>query len=221
PLMKERQAAVARGPCHLTPIFIPKAEGATIEDVDGNRYIDFAAGISVVNVGHCNPDVVNAIQQQSTKFLHAGFNVTPYENYIRLCEKLNAAVRRLNPVPAISFLASSGAEAVENAIKIARVATGRQAVICVDHAFPGRTYMAMTLTAKSNPYKYGFAPFNPEVYRAPFPYVYRWPTPDVAEECFQAFLNVAQSQISPTQIAAVIFEPVLGEGGFVPILPEF
>src|SRR5204863_3028491 len=219
PLMKERQAAVARGPCHLTPIFIPKAEGATIEDVDGNRYIDFAAGISVVNVGHCNPDVVNAIQQQSTKFLHAGFNVTPYENYIRLCEKLNAAFRRLNPVPAKSFLANSGAEAVENAIKIARVATGRQAVICFDHAFHGRTYMAMTLTAKSNPYKYGFAPFTPEVYRAPFPYVYRWPgRPEakiVAEECFQQFLEVAQHQLAPSQIAAVIFEPVLGEGGFV------
>ena len=220
-LMKERQAAVARGPFHVTPIFISKAEGALLEDVDGNRYIDFAAGISVVNVGHCNPDVVRAIQQQTTKFLHAGFNVTPYENYIRLCEKLNTAFRQLNRVPAKSFLANSGAEAVENAIKIARMATGRQAVICFDHAFHGRTYMAMTLTAKSKPYKYGFAPFNPEVYRAPFPYAYRWPTPDVTEECFQAFLNVAQSQISPTQIAAVIFEPVLGEGGFVPILPGF
>ena len=220
-LMKERQAAVARGPFHVTPIFIAKADGPIIEDVDGNRYIDFAAGISVVNVGHCHPDVVGAVQEQTTQFLHAGFNVTPYESYIRLCEKLNAAFLKLNPVPAKSFLANSGAEAVENAIKIARVATGRQAVICFDHAFHGRTYMAMTLTAKSKPYKYGFAPFNPEVYRTPFPYAYRWPTPDVAEECFQAFLNLAQSQISPTQIAAVIFEPVLGEGGFVPILPEF
>src|SRR6185503_4273295 len=220
-LMKERQAAVARGPFHVTPVFISKAEGAILEDVDGNRYIDFAAGISVVNVGHCNPEVVSAIQQQTTKFLHAGFNVTPYESYIRLCEKLNAAFNRLNPVPAKSFLANSGAEAVENAIKIARVATGRRAIICFDHAFHGRTYMAMTLTAKSKPYKYGFAPFNPEVYRAPFPYVYRWPTPDVAEECFQAFLNLAQAQLVPSQIAAVIFEPVLGEGGFVPILPEF
>jgi 4-aminobutyrate aminotransferase / (S)-3-amino-2-methylpropionate transaminase / 5-aminovalerate transaminase len=220
-LMKERQAAVARGPFHVTPIFISRAEGATIEDVDGNRFIDFAAGISVVNVGHCNPAVVSAVQEQTTKFLHAGFNITPYENYIRLCEKLNEAFRRLNPVPAKSFLANSGAEAVENAIKIARMATGRQAIVCFDHAFHGRTYMAMTLTAKSKPYRYGFAPFNPEVYRAPFPYVYRWPTPNVAEECFQAFLNVAQAQVSPTQIAAVIFEPVLGEGGFVPILPEF
>src|SRR5688572_14815399 len=217
-LMKGRQAAVARGPFHVTPIFIAKAEGATIEDVDGNRFIDFAAGIGVANVGHCNAEIVRAIQDQTTNFLHAAFNVTPYENYIRLCEKLNAAFGR---GPAKSFLANSGAEAVENAIKIARVATGRQAVICFDHAFHGRTYMAMTLTAKFKPYKYGFAPFNAEVYRAPFPYTYRWPTPAVAEECFQEFLNVAQSQLSPTQIAAVIFEPVLGEGGFIPMLPEF
>ncbi|HZO83694.1 MAG TPA: aminotransferase class III-fold pyridoxal phosphate-dependent enzyme, partial [Verrucomicrobiae bacterium] len=209
-LMKKRQAAVARGPFHVTPIFISKAEGAILEDVDGNRYIDFAAGIGVVNVGHRNAEVVSAIQEQTTKFLHAGFNVTPYENYVRLCEKLNAAFGKLNPAPAKSFLANSGAEAVENAVKIARIATGRQAIICFDHAFHGRTYMAMTLTSKSKPYKYGFAPFNPEVYRAPFPYTFRWPTPDVAEECFQAFLDLAQSQISPTQIAAVIFEPVLG-----------
>ncbi len=214
-------AAVARGPFHVTPIFISKADGAIVEDVDSNRYIDFAAGISVVNVGHCNAEVVKAIEQQTGKFLHGGFNVTPYESYVRLCEKLNAAFRRLNDVPAKSFLANSGAEAVENAIKIARMATGRQAVICFDHAFHGRTYMAMTLTAKSKPYKYGFAPFNPEVYRAPFPYAYRWPTPDVADDCFQAFLSLAQSQISPTQIAAVIFEPVLGEGGFMPMSPEF
>src|SRR5688572_11621327 len=204
-LMRERQSAVARGPFHVTPIFISKAEGATIEDVDGNRFIDFAAGIGVVNAGHGNHSIVSAIQEQTTKFLHAGFNVTPYENYIRLCEKLNSAFQRLSPVPAKSFLANSGAEAVENAIKIARMATGRQAIISFDHAFHGRTYMAMSLTAKSKPYKYGFAPFNPEVYRAPFPYAYRWPSPNVGEECFQAFLNVAQAQISPTQIAAVIF----------------
>jgi 4-aminobutyrate aminotransferase / (S)-3-amino-2-methylpropionate transaminase / 5-aminovalerate transaminase len=216
-LMQQRQAAVARGPFHVTPIFISKAEGAIVEDVDGNRFIDFAAGIGVVSVGHRNAEVVAAVQEQCAKFLHAGFNVTPYENYIRLCEKLNAAFGKLNPVPAKSFLANSGAEAVENAVKIARAATGRQAIICFDHAFHGRTYMAMTLTAKYKAYKYGFGPFNAEVYRAPFPYAYRWPTAEVVEECFQAFLNLAQSQLSPTHIAAVIFEPVLGEGGFVPM----
>ena len=220
-LMQQRQAAVARGPFHVTPIFISKAEGAVIEDVDGNRFIDFAAGIGVVSVGHRHIQVVDAIQQQIDRFLHAGFNVTPYESYIRLCEKLNAAFGKLNPAPAKSFLANSGAEAVENAVKIARAATGRQAVICFDHAFHGRTYMAMTLTSKYKAYKYGFGPFNPEVYRAPFPYAYRWPTPNVADECFQAFLNLAQSQLSPNHIAAVIFEPVLGEGGFVPMLPDF
>lgn len=220
-LMKERQAAVARGPFHVTPIFIAKAESAVIEDVDGNRFLDFAAGIGVLNVGHLNAGVVSAIRQQTEKFLHAAFNVTPYESYIRLCEKLNAAFHRLNPAPAKSFLANAGAEAVENAVKIARAATGRQAIICFDHAFHGRTYMAMTLTSKFKPYKYGFAPFNAEVYRAPFPYAYRWPTAAVVEECFQEFLNLAQAQLSPTQIAAVIFEPVLGEGGFVPMLPEF
>ena len=220
-LMQQRQSAVARGPFHVTPIFIAGADGAILEDVDGNRFIDFAAGIGVVSVGHCSREVVQAVQEQTSKFLHAGFNVTPYENYVRLCEKLNAAFGNLNPTPAKSFLANSGAEAVENAVKIARAATGRQAIICFDHAFHGRTYMAMTLTSKYKAYKYGFGPFNPEVYRAPFPYAYRWPTPDVAEECFRAFVNLAQSQLSPNQIAAVIFEPVLGEGGFVPMLPEF
>ena len=226
-LMAQRLAAVARGPFHVTPIFVSKAEGAVVEDVDGNRFIDFAAGISVVNVGHRNPAVVNAVRDQTERFLHVAFNVTPYENYVRLCERLNASFARLHPQPVQtkSFLTNSGAEAVENAIKIARAATQRQAVICFDHAFHGRTYMAMTLTSKFKPYKYGFAPLNPEVYRAPFPYVYRWPgRPEakiVAEECFQQFLDVAQYQLAPSQIAAVIFEPVLGEGGFVPMLPEF
>lgn len=226
-LMAQRQAAVARGPFHVTPIFVAKTDGAILEDVDGNRFVDFAAGIGVMSVGHRNPGVLAAVREQADRFLHVAFNVTPYENYIRLCERLNKSFAALHPQPiqAKSFLASSGAEAVENAIKIARVATQRLAIICFDHAFHGRTYMAMTLTSKYKPYKYGFAPLNPEVYRAPFPYVYRWPgspSPDVvAEQCFQAFLGIAQNQLAPTQIAAVIFEPVLGEGGFVPMLPQF
>ena len=235
-LIKERQAAVARGPFHVTPVFISKAEGAIIEDVDGNRFIDLAAGIGVVNVGHSPNPLVTAIREQAGKFLHAGFNVTPYESYIRLCERLNDRFSRLHaesegrvtPAPSVtarSFLANSGAEAVENAIKVARVFTKRQAVVCFDHAFHGRTYMAMTLTSKFKPYKYGFAPFNPEVYRAPFPYPYRWPTSSdpavVARECFDQFRQLCSSQLAPTQIAAVIFEPVLGEGGFLPMLPDF
>jgi len=138
------------------------------------------------------------------------------------CQFFTSAFR---PDQAKSFLANSGAEAVENAVKIARVATQRQAIICFEHGFHGRTYMAMTLTSKFKPYKYGFAPFNPEVYRAPFPDAYRWPGSSepsvVAEGCFQEFLKVAQQQLAPTQIAAVIFEPVLGEGGFMPMPPEF
>jgi 4-aminobutyrate aminotransferase/(S)-3-amino-2-methylpropionate transaminase len=226
-LMTERQAAVARGPFHVTPIFIARAEGAVIEDVDGNHLIDFAAGIGVVATGHCHPSIVSAVRDQTGEFLHAGFNITPYENYIRLCQRLNQSFARLHPAPvqAKSFLANSGAEAVENAVKIARAFTGRQAIICFDHAFHGRTYMAMTLTSKFKPYKYGFAPFNPEVYRAPFPYCYRWRTSSdpavVAEQCFEEFVRLAKYQLSPNQIAAVIFEPVLGEGGFVPMLPEF
>jgi 4-aminobutyrate aminotransferase/(S)-3-amino-2-methylpropionate transaminase len=226
-LMARRQAAVARGPFHVTPIFVERAHGAIVEDVDGNQFIDFAAGISVVNVGHAHPQVVSAVQEQAGRFLHVGINVTPYESYIHLCERLNASFSRLHPTPvsAKSVLINSGAEAVENAIKVARVATQRQAVVCFDHAFHGRTYMAMTLTSKYKPYKYGFGPFNSDVYRAPFPYVYRWPGSPapavVAEQCFQEFLGLAQNQLAPTQIAAVIFEPVLGEGGFLPMLPEF
>ncbi|MDB5036544.1 MAG: aspartate aminotransferase family protein [Bacteriovoracaceae bacterium] len=224
-LMAERQKQVARGPFHSAPIFIERAKCALIEDVDGNQLIDFASGIGVNNVGHASAEVVAAIQNQAGKFLHAGFNVTPYEIYIRLCEKLNEAFPGNPSFERKSFLANSGAEAVENAIKIARAFTKRQSVICFDHAFHGRTYMAMTLTSKYKPYKYGFAPFNPEVYRAQFPYCYRWQnTSDpekVSEECFSSFEDLLSSQLSPTQIAAVIIEPVLGEGGFIPAPPQF
>jgi 4-aminobutyrate aminotransferase/(S)-3-amino-2-methylpropionate transaminase len=157
-----------------------------------------------------------------------GFNVTPYESYVRVCEKLN----QLTPgnFPKKSFLVNSGAEAVENAIKIARAHTGRQAVVCFDHGYHGRTYMAMSLTSKSKPYKYGFGPFNSEIYRAPFPYAYRWnqtsgshPVSDeqVSRECFKQFEDLVNAQIGATQVAAVILEPILGEGGFVPAPKEF
>jgi 4-aminobutyrate aminotransferase / (S)-3-amino-2-methylpropionate transaminase / 5-aminovalerate transaminase len=222
-MMAERQKQVARGPFHTTPLFVAKAKGSQLEDVDGNQLIDFTAGIGVVNVGHNNDSVVKAIKDQADKFLHTSFNVLAYESYTKLCEKLN----KLAPgnFPKKTFLANSGAEAVENAIKIARTFTKRQAVVCFDHAFHGRTYLAMTLTSKSKPYKYGFGPLNSEVYRAPYPYAYRWPTTSdpvrVAEEAFAAFENVANNQIGATQIAAVILEPVLGEGGFVPAPKEF
>jgi 4-aminobutyrate aminotransferase/(S)-3-amino-2-methylpropionate transaminase len=224
-LMAERRQAIARGPFHATPIFIESASGALLKDVDGNQFIDFAAGIAVNNVGARADLVTKAIQSQSSKFLHSAFNVTPYENYLRLCEKLNQKFPGNPDFSRKSFLANSGAEAVENSIKIARAFTGRQAVICFDHAFHGRTYMAMSLTAKYKPYKYGFGPQMAEVYRAPYPYVYRWPglqdVERVSDECFKAFENIVQSQLSADQVAAVIIEPIAGEGGFIPAPLQF
>ena len=221
--MALRYQFVARGPFHSTPVFLAGASGAVIEDVDGNRFLDFAAGIGVVNVGHAPESVVKAVAEQAARCLHAGFNVTPYEGYVRVAQRLCEAAPGKFAKKAVLF--NSGAEAVENAIKIARVSTGRQAVICFEHAFHGRTYMAMSLTAKVKPYKAGFAPFNAEVYRAPFPYCYRWPgTSDpeaVSQECFKRFADLVNSQISPESVAAVIIEPELGEGGFVPAPKTF
>ncbi|HEX4926172.1 MAG TPA: 4-aminobutyrate--2-oxoglutarate transaminase [Bdellovibrionales bacterium] len=218
--MKRRHEAVARGPFHCTQIFAKSAKGAVITDVDGNELIDFAAGIGVVNVGHCNPHVVEAIQRQAAELVHGSFNVTPYERYVQVAEKLN----QLTPgsFKKKTFLANSGAEAVENAIKIARAFTNRPAIVSFEHGFHGRTYMAMTLTAKDKPYKTGFGPFNSEVYRAPYPDPYRWPggAERVSAECFAKFEELIQ-QIGPAKVAAVIFEPVLGEGGFIPFPKDF
>lgn len=215
---------VARGPFHTAPLFVARAKGAILEDADGNHLIDFAGGIGVVNTGHCAESVVAAVRDQAEKLLHGSFNVTPYEGYIRLCQKLNTAVP--GSFGKKTFLANSGAEAVENAVKIARAHTKRQAVVCFDHAFHGRTYMAMTLTSKSKPYKVGFGPYNPEIYRAPYPYAYRWPTgsdlDQVSRECFAQFAELVNSRIGGgDQVAAVIIEPVLGEGGFVCAPPTF
>ncbi len=218
-LNEDRVRFVARAPYQVNPSFIAHAHGAALEDVDGNVFLDFAAGFGVVNVGHSPETVVRAIQAQTKDYLHLNFNVTPYAGYVELSKKLC----ELTPgsFPKKVFLANSGAEAVENAIKIARVATVRQAVVGFEHAFHGRTYLAMALTAKSKPFKAGFAPFPAEVYRAPFPYVYRWGkhglNPEqVSEECFSKFVELLNTQLTPNQVAAVIIEPVLGEGGFVP-----
>ncbi len=223
-LMERRRAEIARGPFHSTPVFLAQARGAVLEDVDGNHLLDFACGIGVTTVGHCPESVTAAITAQASKVLHSGFNVTPCESYIELAARLNRATP--GEFPKKTLLVNSGAEAVENAIKIARAHTKRQAVVCFDHAFHGRTYMAMTLTSKTKPYKAGFAPFCPEVYRVPFPYVYRWPNANgdvkrVVKECFERFEEVVATQIGADQIAAVILEPVLGEGGFVAAPPEF
>lgn len=212
-LMELRRQHVARGPFHATPIFVKQAKGSFVEDVDGNVFLDFSSGFGVVNTGHCPDSVVNAIKLQAEKFIHTGFNIIPYEAYIKVCEKLN--YHTPGHFEKKSLLLNSGAEAVENAIKIARAYTGKQAVICFDHAFHGRTYMAMTLTSKNKPYKHGFGPFPSEIHRAPFPYEYRWKGTNCVEECFNEFTDLANFRVGVENIAAVIIEPVLGEGGFI------
>ncbi|KTD12033.1 4-aminobutyrate aminotransferase [Legionella gratiana] len=218
-LMEQRYKHVARGPFHATPIFVERAKGSFVEDVDGNVFLDFSSGIGVVNTGHCPDAVVNAIKAQAEKFIHTSFNILPYEGYINVCEKLN--YHTPGSFEKKSILLNSGAEAVENAIKIARAYTGKQAVICFDHAYHGRTYMAMALTAKNKPYKHGFGPFLSEVHRAPFPYEYRWKGKNCVEECFNDFSELANFRVGVENIAAVILEPVLGEGGFLPFPAPF
>lgn len=217
-LMEARRKAVARGPFHATPIFVARAHGAMVEDVDGNRLVDLASGIAVNNLGHTPDAVVAAVKAQAAALLHASFNVLPYEGYVALAARLNALVP--GPFPKKTFLANSGAEAVENAVKIARAYTKRPAVLAFDHAFHGRTLMAMTLTAKATPYRHGFGPFAPEVYRTPFPYAYRGED-NVAEACLRAVRAIVKDQIGVDQLAAMVVEPVLGEGGVVPAPPVF
>src|SRR5499427_4224189 len=170
-LAARRDAAIPKGVGHATPIYAASARGALLTDVDGNVLIDFAGGIGTMNVGHANPDVVRAAGAQLERFTHTCFSVAPYEGYVALAEKLNSIVPGRPPKK--TFLTNSGAEALENAVKIARHATGREAVVVFEHAFHGRTLLAMTMTSKVRPYKLGFGPFAPEVYRLPFPYVYR------------------------------------------------
>lgn len=217
-LMQRRQAAIPRGPYNSSPVFIAKAEGALLTDVDDNTFIDFAGGIGVMNLGHANARVTAAIAEQAAAFTHACYHVTAYEPYLALAEKLNA----LTPgnFAKKTMLANSGAEAVENAIKIARYATGRSGVIAFEHAFHGRTLLGMSLTSKVKPYKYGFGPMATDIYRLPYPYEYRWlhhtrPI-DWASEYEKIFEEFFAGHAAADKIAAVIIEPVLGEGGFVP-----
>ncbi|HEY7477871.1 MAG TPA: 4-aminobutyrate--2-oxoglutarate transaminase [Actinomycetota bacterium] len=218
-----RAEAVPVGVANLHPIVTARASGAIVEDVDGNRLIDLATGIAVLNVGHTAPEVVAAAQRQLELETHTCFHVTANEPYIELAERLNALV----PIegPSKTMFANSGAEAVENAIKIARKATGRTAVVAFDHAFHGRTLMGMSLTAKVMPYKLGMGPFAPEIYRLPFAYPYRCPTGGTAETCAESCLAYAVDEmhkhIGEEQIAALIVEPIQGEGGFIVPAPGF
>jgi 4-aminobutyrate aminotransferase / (S)-3-amino-2-methylpropionate transaminase / 5-aminovalerate transaminase len=212
-LMVRREAAVPRAPHNTTPVFAARAQGATIEDVDGNRYLDFAGGIGCLNVGHRAPRVMSAIQEQLDKHLHLCFAVTPYESYIALAEKLNELAP--GKFAKKTILLNTGAEAVENAVKIARAYTKRPAVICFEDAFHGRTMMAMSLTSKAHPYKAGFEPFASDVYRIPYAYSYRSESGVTAQTFAHYLENAFKRHVAADSVAAVIAEPVLGEGGFV------
>jgi 4-aminobutyrate aminotransferase / (S)-3-amino-2-methylpropionate transaminase / 5-aminovalerate transaminase len=212
-LMARRETAIPRGPSNATPVFAARADGAVIEDVDGNRYLDFAGGIGCLNIGHRSPRVLSAIREQLEKHLHLCFAVTPYESYVAVAEKLNS----LTPgkFAKKTMLVNSGAEAIENSIKIARAYTKRPGVICFEDAFHGRTLLAMSLTSKTHPYKAGFEPFASDVYRIPFAYPYRGESGATAETFAHHLENAFKRSVAPESVAAVIAEPVLGEGGFV------
>ncbi|CAN5507010.1 4-aminobutyrate--2-oxoglutarate transaminase [soil metagenome] len=222
-LAKRRAEAVPRAVFNTAPIFVAGGEGATVIDVDGNRFIDLAGGLGVLNVGRANARVLEAVRAQVDAFLHECFHVSMYEGYVELAEALN----RITPGDHSkkTMLANSGAEAVENAVKISRYATGRQAVIGFGNGFHGRTLMGMTLTAKEMPYKHGFGPFAPEVHRVPFPYCYRCPFGLEHETCGMACAehtaNVIDSEIGADEVACVVIEPVQGEGGFVVAPDDF
>ncbi|MBL7225520.1 MAG: 4-aminobutyrate--2-oxoglutarate transaminase [Desulfobacteraceae bacterium] len=216
-LMQIRTEHVPRGPFNVTPIFVKQAKGALIEDVEGNEYIDFGGGIGVVNVGHCNEKVVAAIKEQADQYLHTCFHISMYEPYVELAKQLNEITP--GDFAKKTFFVNSGAEAVENSVKIARYATKRQGILAFENAFHGRTYMAMTLTSKVKPYKFGFGPFCPEVYRIPFAYCYRCPFgreyPSCELYCAEFLEDFFIGNVAAESVAAVIAEPIQGEGGFI------
>jgi len=209
-LAARRAAAVPRGVGVTLGTFVTRAGPGFVEDVDGNRLIDFGSGISVTNVGNSAPAVVAAIKEQAERFTHTCFQVTPYESYVEVCERLNALTPGDHEKR--SFLVNSGAEAVENAVKVARYATGRSAVVAFDHGFHGRTLLAMTLTGKAMPYRHGFGPFAPEVYRAPYSDPFR------GTGHLDEVVTLMETTIGADAVAAVVVEPIAGEGGFV--VPE-
>jgi len=218
-LHERKTAAVAAGIGTTLPIYVERAGGAIIVDVDGNSLIDLGAGIAVVNVGNANPRVAQRVSEQVAAFTHTCFMVTPYAGYVEVCEALN----RLTPGDHAkkSVLLNSGAEAVENAVKIARHATGRDAVVVFDHAYHGRTNLTMAMTAKAMPYKHGFGPFAAEVYRAPMSYPFREETPLTGAQAAARAISVIEKQVGADEVAAVVIEPIQGEGGFIVPAPGF
>ena len=222
-LSERRAKAVPRGLSHGTPIYVAKAEGAWLDDVDGNRYLDFAGGIGCLNVGHRRDEVVDAVKDQLDNFLHTCVQVTPYESYVRLAERMN----ELTPgkFAKKTIFVNSGAEAIENAVKIARAYTKRPGIIAFEDAFHGRTMMTLALTSKTHPYKAGFAPFPSEVYRVPYAYCYRcsysktYPSCDLY--CARHLEDTFKRVVANEEVAAVIAEPVMGEGGFIAPPPDY
>ncbi|MCW2865962.1 MAG: 4-aminobutyrate aminotransferase apoenzyme [Marmoricola sp.] len=208
-----RTAAVASGVGSTLPVYVAAAGGGVVVDVDGNSFIDLASGIAVTGVGNSAPEVVERVQAQVAAYTHTCFMVVPYEGYVEVCE----ALVRLTPGDHAkkAALFNSGAEAVENAVKIARHHTGRDAVVVFDHAYHGRTNLTMAMTAKNMPYKDGFGPFAGEVYRAPVSYPFREPTPITGAEAAARAIEVIEKQVGAANLACVVIEPVLGEGGFV------
>jgi len=212
-----RKEVVSHGLTQGYPIYIDRAEGAILLDIDGNRILDLGSGIAVTTIGHAVPEVIEAVSDAVSKFTHTCFMVTPYESYVQVCEELAA----LTPGDhaKTSALLNSGSEAVENAVKIARLATGRQAVIVFDHAYHGRTNLTMALTAKNMPYKDRFGPFAPEIYRMPMSYPFRDGLS--GEEAAKRAIAQIEAQVGAKNVAALLIEPIQGEGGFIDPAPGF
>jgi 4-aminobutyrate aminotransferase/(S)-3-amino-2-methylpropionate transaminase len=214
-LLARRSAAFSNAVGTTLPVFIERAGGGVLVDVDGNSLIDFGSGIAVVNVGNANPRVAAAVRAQVAAFTHTCFMITPYEGYVQVCEALN----RLTPGDHAkkSALFNTGSEAVENAVKIARAATGRQGVVVFEHAYHGRTNLTMAMTAKNMPYKNGFGPFAGEVHRMPLAYPFRWPggRENCAAEALAIVTSKIDKELGADNVAAIVIEPIMGEGGFV------
>ena len=218
-----RSTAVPRGVPATAPVYVAKARNAVVTDVEGREYVDFAAGIGVMNVGHCHPKVVAAVKEQAELYSHTCFGLVGYESYIRLADRLN----HLAPgdFDKRTFFVNSGAEAVENAVKVARYATGRKAIIAFEDAFHGRTFMTLSLTSQVSPYKVGFGPYASDIYRIPYAYCYRCPLalthPACGCACAELLENAFAKHVDAADVAAVIAEPVQGEGGFIVPPPEY
>ncbi|TDO33983.1 4-aminobutyrate aminotransferase/(S)-3-amino-2-methylpropionate transaminase [Kribbella sp. VKM Ac-2527] len=218
-LLTRRESAVARGLSIMLPVFVERAGGGVLIDADGNSLIDFGSGIAVTSVGNSAEQVAAAVAEQVRRFTHTCMMVTPYEGYLAVCEELNALTPGDHEKRSVLF--NSGAEAVENAVKIARAHTGRRSVVAFDHGYHGRTNLTMALTAKNMPYKHSFGPFAPEVYRAPVSYPFREPLPISGEEAAERAIAVIDTQVGADNTACLVIEPIQGEGGFVVPAPGF